>query len=161
MSTSECLRRRFLRLDIGCGLPFLMLTMLVAVGCGGGSPQTVPIQVDPTRQQLERLGTAYLLTTARLNRPPAKLDELLPALKPLGPTEQTLRSLNDGQEFVIVWGVELRQMKAEGNNVPVVAFEKTGKQGQRYVLRGRDIVLQMGDAELRGSTFPAGYKLPF
>jgi len=143
-------------------LPVLVILTSALVGCSSpitSDPGT--FEVDPAQQQIQQIGTVYLNATVRLNRPPQKRDELLADLKPLGPPDKTLRSKNDGEEFVIVWGVELRELKATGKDVPIVAFEKKGKNGKRYVLRGYNTVLQMDDSDLRDATFPPGYKLPF
>lgn len=141
-------------------LPLSGLSLLLAIlcGCGGNAERPTPPQItDPTHLALEKIGNAYV----RVQGVPKSKADLLPILKSFGKPEDILKSPNDGQEFVIVYGVELRMMKATGNDVPVVAFEKTGKDGKRFVLRGRDAVSQLSDAELRGATFPQGYKLPF
>jgi hypothetical protein len=93
----------------------------------------------------------------KLNRPPANAKELLPFVQEMGKPADILRSPNDGQDFVVVWGVELRKLKETGNAVPVVAYEKVGKDGKRHVLRGRADVVLMTDGELKGAVFPSGY----
>jgi hypothetical protein len=110
---------------------------------------------------LQYIGVSYVRATLRLNRPPARLDELLPDLQELGKADQILVSPNDGQPFEIVWGVELRKLKARGSAVPILAYEKTGKNGKRHVLRGRTEVLEMTDSELKAGKFPPDYKFPF
>jgi hypothetical protein len=140
----------------GAAARLLLLGALAAAGCSAGTPADPS---DPTRQNLDKLGVAYLRATMKLNRPPANLKELMPLLQEFDRSkpEQILHSPNDGQDFVIVWGVELRKMMATGNAVPIVAYEKAGKDGKRYVLRGRADVVLMSDGELRGATFPSGY----
>lgn len=140
-------------------LTFSILALCFAflVGCGGGDKPSAPQITDPTHLALEKIGDAYI----RANGPPKSKADLLPILKHFGKPDEVLKSPNDGQEFIIVYGVELRMLKATGNDVPVVAFEKSGKGGKRYVLRGRNSVSQLSDSELRAATFPAGYKFPF
>jgi hypothetical protein len=141
------------------GVCCLLLGWLGAAGCGAPAGAPVP-KDDPARESLEHIGDAYGRATFGLNRPPANLKELQPYLKEQGDPAKLLRSPNDGEDFVIVWGVELRQLKARGNDVPIVAFEKTGKGGQRYVLRGRSDVVLMTDVQLKAATFPPGYSPP-
>jgi hypothetical protein len=112
---------------------------------------------DPTRLKLESIGRAYIWATRSLGRPPADLTELLPFVEKQGKPTNILSSPNDGQGFEIVWGVDLRQLKARGSAVPVIAYEKVGKGGKRYVLRGRADVVLLTDGELKSSAFPEGY----
>jgi hypothetical protein len=126
-----------------------------ALGCG--APGAPAPKDDPTAEHLEKLGDAYLRVTINLNRPPNNVKELLPTLQQMGGGDKLLHSPSDGQDFVIVWGAELRQLKARGNDIPIVAYEKNGKDGRRYVLRGRSEVVLMTDGQLRGAKFPAGY----
>jgi hypothetical protein len=61
----------------------------------------------------------------------------------------------------IVYSVELKGLKVTGAQLPIVAFEKSGKDGKRYALRGMNTVVQLTEAELKSSVFPEGYKFPF
>lgn len=133
----------------------VFLAWCAALGCG--APGTPVDKVDPTAKNLDRIGDAYVRATMTLRRPPENLQELEPVLAMQGKPEDILRSPNDGEDFVIVWGVELRRLKAQGNAVPVVAYEKKGKDGKRYVLRGRAEVILLTDGQLKAATFPAGY----
>ena len=134
----------------------LVLFALALTGCGG-SPKESSLPTDPTYLALEKIGNAYI----RIDPPPQKKAELVAALKGFGKPEEILKSPNDGHEFIIVYGVKLQMLKATGNEIPVVAFEKFGKDGKRYVLRGRNGITQLTDAELREAKFPDSYKLPF
>jgi len=141
----------------------------VLLGCvaAAGCRSSVKTALDaPAARNLEKIGDAYLRATQQKDKPPQGLDDLLPALKEQTTKESSrpedlLRSPNDDEKYEIVWGVELRRMKATGNDVPIIAFEKRGKDGQRYVLRGQKEVLLMSESQLRSATFPEGYKLPF
>lgn len=144
-------------------MPSYKLTVCIMVlfsfsllGCGGSQKES-SLPTDPTYLALEKIGNAYI----RIAPPPQKKAELVAALKSFGKPEEILKSPNDGHEFIIVYGVKLQMLKATGNEVPVVAFEKFGKDGKRYVLRGRNGITQLTDDELRDAKFPDGYKLPF
>jgi hypothetical protein len=140
------------------GVVCVLCAALVSVGCGKGASAKLE---TPTAKNLEKIGDAYLRACTRLNRPPANMAELMLDLKDQGVPAEILRSPNDGAEFEIVWGVELRRLRAKGNDVPIIAYEKRGKDGKRYVLRGRDEPLELSDSELRSAKFPDGYVLPF
>jgi hypothetical protein len=131
---------------------------LLTAGCGKSSP---PEYTTPIERNLEHIGNAYLYATNRLTRPPQNLDELMPELKKQGSPDELLLSPNDGEKYEIVWGVELRGMKATGSDIPIIAYEKKGKGGTRYVLRGRREVLQMSASTLKAAKFPSGYQFPF
>ena len=139
-------------------LGVIILAIVIACFVLAVSPPGQPAaQDDPTRQKLEQIGAAYMRANIKLGRPPANAKELLPHLQEIGKPEQILHSPSDGEDFVIVWGVELRNMKATGNAIPIVAYEKVGKDGSRHVLRGRADVVLMSEGQLRGATFPSGY----
>jgi hypothetical protein len=113
-----------------------------------------------------------------LNRPPQSKDELLPDIKlvlstsvdPDNPemTSETtmnpadvLRSANDGEEFVIHWGVDVREMNLAGprSQLPVLAYEKRGKDGKRLILQIR-FVREVMDEQFADLPFPTGVKRP-
>jgi hypothetical protein len=146
-------------LPLRAKLPVVCCLLLGCLGCGGRSgPSDSP---SPTAERLEKIGDAYVRATTLHNRPPRNLEELLPALKYYGKTEELLVSPNDGAPFHIVWGVELRRLKAKGKAIPIIAYEKTGKDGKRHVLRGRNEVLLLSAGELKSATFPPDYTFPF
>lgn len=137
-----------------------LVTCALALGCNrGGNVERDP--PTPTERQLESIGDAYVRATIKLDHPPGSLTELMPWLKEQGNPEEILRSPNDGQNFEIVWGVELRRLKARGSDIPIIAYERLGKDGTRHVLRGRSEVLRMSESELRSAKFPDGYSFPF
>jgi hypothetical protein len=146
------------------GLYFCAIRLLVLVpaccllGCGPSGARPDPS--DATRQNLEAIGNAYLRSTTQHNHPPTGREELAEAIRLSGQSEDVLRSPNDGEEFVLVWNVELRRLKAYGNSVPILAYEKQGKNGRRYVLRGRADVVLLSDSQLRASVFPPGVSAP-
>ncbi|MCY2969667.1 MAG: hypothetical protein NTZ30_03240 [Planctomycetota bacterium] len=133
-----------------------ILPIVMLVGCGSGDKPSA-ITTDPTIISLDKLGGAYIRGTP----PPKTKAELLAIFKSCNHPKELLISPSDGQEFIIVYGVELKGLKVTGAQLPIVAFEKTGKDGKRYALRGMNTVVQLTEAELKSSVFPEGYKFPF
>jgi hypothetical protein len=140
-----------------------------AAGCGNGEPQfkEEPVPTE-CQKRLRIIGDTYVRATQKLNRPPNNLSEFMPTLKDYvkaqpsaGKADEILKSPNDGQLFEIVWGVMLLQLKDRGSDVPIVAFERVGANGERNVLRGSRETLLMSERELRSGKFPDGYKPPF
>ena len=135
-------------------VPLLLLTFFL-IGCGGEKIE--PLTTDPTVIALDKIGSAYIRGTP----PPKTKAELLAIFKLSSFPKELLISPNDGQEFIIVYDVELKGLKVSGAQLPVVAFEKSGKDGKRYVLRGMNTIVQLTDEQLKSSVFPAGYNFPF
>jgi len=133
-----------------------ILSIVMLVGCGSGDKPSA-ITTDPTIIALDKLGGAYIRGTP----PPKTKAELLSIFKSCNHPKELLISPSDGQEFIIVYGVELKGLKVTGAQLPIVAFEKSGKDGKRYALRGMNTVVQLTEAELKSSVFPEGYKFPF
>ena len=131
-----------------------ILPIVMLAGCGSGDKPST-ITTDPTIIALDKLGGAYIRGT------PKTKAELLSILKSCNHPKGLLISPSDGQEFIIVYSVELKGLKVTGAQLPIVAFEKTGKDGKRYALRGMNTVVQLTEAELKSSVFPEGYKFPF
>ena len=133
-----------------------ILPIVILAGCGSGDKPSA-ITTDPTIISLDKLGGAYIRGTP----PPKTKAELLSIFKSCNHPKELLISPSDGQEFIIVYSVELKGLKVTGAQLPIVAFEKTGKDGKRYALRGMNTVVQLTEAELKSSVFPEGYKFPF
>ena len=131
-----------------------ILFIVMLAGCGSGDKPST-ITTDPTIIALDKLGGAYIRGT------PKTKAELLSIFKSCNHPKELLISPSDGQEFIIVYSVELKGLKVTGAQLPIVAFEKTGKDGKRYALRGMNTVVQLTEAELKSSVFPEGYKFPF
>ena len=97
-----------------------------------------------------------------LGRPPDNARELLPYIRYNGPggPEAVLSSPNDGQEYMILWGVAREDMQpvADGR-YPVLAYEQQGKDGRRYVLAVKNI-LAMTPEQFKKALFPPGHKPP-
>jgi hypothetical protein len=107
---------------------------------------------------LQSINGAYVKTTQKLGRPPKDAQEIRPALQEIGDPDQLLRSPSDGQEFVIIWGVDPRVQMPKDGKLPVLAYEKKGSGGKRYVLQMPTMITTLTDDELRNAYFPGGHK---
>lgn len=137
----------------------IVLACLSAVGCGGGPPPAV--ETSRAEVNLQRIGAAYAAVAAR-GRPPRNAADLARDLQ-AGPDQTNpsdlLRSPNDNQEYVIVWGVDFRKLAMQrGGNVDVVlAYERVGKDGKRLVLKPPALVSSLTEEEFRAAAFPPGH----
>ncbi|HEX3315752.1 MAG TPA: hypothetical protein VHR72_12705 [Gemmataceae bacterium] len=123
------------------------------LGVGGCGQRRVEPTAVTSYENLGAINGAYSKATRTLNRPPKSLDELLPFLKEVGDPEAILRSPRDGEPYVIVWDVDLR----EKGPVPIFAYERLGKDGSRFISNGR-IVSKMTNEDFGKANFPAGHR---
>lgn len=138
-----------------------------ALGCGSGETAS---PVTPSSKHLSAIGAAYAQATTALDRGPQSKDELMPYLQqepdpddPDKPVQnididQVFRSPNDDQDYVILWGVDLREYPGR-RQAPVIAYEKQGKDGKRVVLQGR-WAHTVSDDRLADLPFPMGFRAP-
>ena len=89
---------------------------------------------------------------------PTKAEDLLPFLGDSSASDEVKRAMtrsdNDGEEFVIVWGVDLRKLGKNGLSRDVIfAYEKRGKGGQRYVLKPPVDIFVIPDDVFKSSKF--------
>ncbi len=142
--------------SLGIGLLFLF-----ALGCG--SSETREVKLEPSLERLKVISRAYIEASRDLEHPPQNAGELMPYLKGgrIDPAE-ILRSPTDGQEYTIIWGVDMNNLPpVEGppNNFIVLAYEKQGRDGKRWVAGFRR-ARQMTDEEFKDAPFPPGHKAP-
>jgi hypothetical protein len=145
-------------------VPLFFASLACLMACGCGAPSHTGEEVPPPTEAQKRLliiGDAYVRATAKNGKPPQNLNDLLPFLKARGKPDELLRSPDDNQNFEIVYGSNLIGLKVTGSDVPIVAYERAGKGGQRNVLRGDRETLLMSESELRSAKYPDGYKPPF
>jgi hypothetical protein len=106
--------------------------------------------------ELSRYLKAILAEEAQANER-AESDEPV-AAKDVRTVEDVMRSESDGEEFVIHWGVDYRGPR--GFKAPLLAYEKRGKDGRRYVLQGARTVRQVTNEEFAELPFPPGFNPP-
>jgi len=132
------------------------LAMGIVVGCSG---KPVDQPQSPTEDRLYTFGKAYIQASSQLGRGARNLAEIKTYL-PANAPDDLLRSPNDGENFVILWGVDFNKLPPGPDPFYVGAYEKTGKGGRRYVLRFPIGVVSMTDSELKAAVFPPGHKPP-
>jgi hypothetical protein len=148
-----------LRTEYGLKIGVCSLVLLGGYGCGSKSAfKEQPL--GPT--QLMVIGRAYAAATDALDRPPQSKDEIKPYVHKDWAGKDVFRSPNDNEEFVILWGVDIRDFNLSGHpdNLPVLAYEKQGNDEKRLVLLGGRYVKLVADEDLAKLKFPAPYKAP-
>jgi hypothetical protein len=148
-----------------------LVYVLASVGGFGCGSKNVAKELPRASLQLKNIGYAYVRATESNGSAPNSKDELMPFLNvPKGPDNpektinpaDTFRSPTDGEEFVIHWGVDIRTLNLAGNpdRLPVIVYEKYGKDGKRYVLQGVRQVRHVTDEDFANLPFPPGFKRP-
>jgi hypothetical protein len=106
------------------------------------------------------IARAYSQYNSKYEKPPTGIGQLQPFLKEVGNPEELFRSPKDGQPYVICWGVDLLAPPNWAKSTPILAYEKYGANGHRYVLTTMRSVLLMSDTEFRQASFPPGHQPP-
>ena len=145
-----------------------LLACMCGLGCG--SSHKVP-PANPSAKNLDDILWAYARATTALGYGPRNKDELAPFFKvepdpdePDRPVRSVdvanvYRSPNDDQDYVIDWGFDIRELDRNPKYWPVIAYEKSGQNGKRYVIQGRYVRL-VTDEDLADLPFPEGFKRP-
>jgi hypothetical protein len=113
-------------------------------------------KANSIEDRLLKIGTAYRNAIRRLGHAPKDFQELQPSLEGK-PTEDFLRSPNDGEPLVVIWGVDFDKLPP---GYVVGVYEKKGVDGKRYVLRFPLGVKVMTDEQWKKAVFPPGYTPP-
>lgn len=135
-----------------------LILLFPMCGCG---QRSIVGPVDKTRAKLQALSGAYRAATLKADQAPSKPDDLLPFLGDESTSEEqkreTFRSDNDGEEFVIAWGVDFRKLVVDiASRDLIFVYEKRGKNGQRYVLKLPTDVFVIPDDVFQKSQFLKG-----
>jgi len=138
--------------------PAWCIVLLVAAlaplsGCRRQKP------IDPVEGQVSEnlsvIARAYNKAIEKNKKPPASVEDLKPFLPTDKPADSLLKSVRDGEPFVILWGTDPRT----GMDVKplVIAYEKKGQGGKRMVFTAMG-VMTMNEAGFAEARFPAGHK---
>jgi hypothetical protein len=136
----------------------LLCSWAVLAGCSSSSPTTVLARLDPTQEKLIKIKLAYSHFLSEKGTPPRSAEDLRPLLASGGDNpDDILRSSRDAQPFVICWGVDINAKLPWAKTVPVLAYEKEGVGGSRYVLTAVRSIGLMSEQEFREASFPPGH----
>jgi hypothetical protein len=140
--------RRAQRITVGL---FVVLGIMAAIGCDGGTRVNKP----PDESNLRGIVRVYGIATRDLGRPPKSMDELTAIYAQADPDpSKYVRSPRDGEELVVVWGLDLERQPAD----MVVAYERKGADGKRMVVTADNIVRDVTNDEFAKLKFPKDYK---
>ncbi len=130
-------------------------------GCSSGA-RVVSVPLDRTQENLLYIGQAYVRYLTEKKTPPANVEQLKPYLKQVGNPDEILRSPRDGEPYNICWGVDLSKPPtwAKEKSTPVIAYERRGSGGQRYVLTTMRNAMPLSDEEFKQASFPPGHQPP-
>jgi hypothetical protein len=133
----------------------LALTMIALALGGCSKPQ--PPQEDPAVVNLRKIVLAFDVAEYKLRRAPKNEEELKRFFGETGATgapDQYLRSPRDGQLYVVLYGTPLDP----DDRSTILAHEKEGAEGKRYVITlSRDVRLLTED-EFARAEFAGGKK---
>jgi hypothetical protein len=143
-------------------LAVLLLSYFVIHGCSGSStPIYVDKPLDPTHDKLMKIGMAYMRFVSNRKQPPQEWADLRPILAEMENADEPWRSARDGQPLVVCWGVDLSKRPDWAKTTPVLAYEKQGSNGSRYVLTVVRSVELLSDKDFREASFPPGHNPGF
>jgi hypothetical protein len=129
----------------------IALAFLTTVGCGGGTVTNKP----PDESYLRGLVRTYSTAARDLGRPPKDIEEIKAIYGAVDPDPaKYVRSPRDGEEFVVVWGLDLDRATAD----TVVAYERKGADGKRMVVTADSTVKEVTNDELKQMKFPKDHK---
>lgn len=129
---------------------FVLLAILLSASAGCSSKPSADVAAVDETENLYKIERAYDAATKRLNRPPADVEQLKPFLREHGDPDTILKSPRDGQPYVIIFNADIR--KGFEMPPPIVAHEKAGVNGKRYVLTVMGVV-SMSDEEFAKAKF--------
>jgi hypothetical protein len=138
----------------------LLVTCLFAIGSLGCAPKPESTEVEPIRD-LNHIQRAYGIMVSGHNRPPRDMAEVRKILDELHvgdlnpQADEVLVSSRDGEPYVIIMNANLGM--ADGRD-EILAYEKTGVEGNRYVLLMSRDVRQISDDEFRRAKFAKGHR---
>jgi hypothetical protein len=124
-------------------------TAVLLAGLAGCSPSTHVVPLTKAEKSLTSIVLAYKEAHKQLGRAPKSADELKPFLKEFGDPGELLVSPNDGQPFVVVWGVDPTRGGPIGYKGmwQIIAYDQKGTGGRRAVtdIRGRPMTVPEED----------------
>ncbi len=127
---------------------FIIVLLLITVS---GCSRTPTVQKS-SPGNLEKIQTAYMAFYDSKKRPPKSAEELAPFLKK--PLDEVLVSQNDKEKYVIIWDTD--PYKDMGESPVVIAYERKGVDGKRFVFHGMGVEYMTAD-QFSKANFPQGH----
>ena len=122
-----------------------------AYGCGSDVDKPPP---PKDSNNLRGIIRCYVTATGNLGRPPQNMDELKAVLAGLvDDPSPYFRSTRDGEEYVVVWGLQLDSVPAD----TIIAYERTGVDGKRMVINRDGVAKEVTKEEFSKLKFPKGH----
>lgn len=133
-------------------------TSLLVVWLGLPGCSSKPLKrEEPGAVNLRKISQAYDVADLKIGHPPRSVDELKRCFKEIGETgdpDQILRSPRDGELYVIRYGAPL---DSDARDI-ILAYEKNGAEGKRYVLTQARRVQVVTDGQFATAKFAASRK---
>jgi hypothetical protein len=122
-------------------------SLFVLVVIGGCRPTIDEVSLTPAEKSLTYIALAYGDAHSELGRGPKDADELKPFLKVFGDPDALLVSPNDGQPYVIGWGVDPTRGGPTDymQMFPILAYEQSGGKRAITDIRGRPMTVPAED----------------
>jgi hypothetical protein len=121
-------------------------------GCG---PSAVHGPPASDADHLRSIVNVYAIANRDLGRPPTKMVELENVLAPvMKDPSSVFRSSRDGEQFVIVWGLDVGRY---GNTSTPLAYEKNGVNGKRLIVDFQGKIREVSNEEFAQIKFPKGH----
>jgi hypothetical protein len=118
------------------------------VGCSNEESQK---EAESEFNRLNAIQAAYMECIEKTDTPPAGPEELTKYVPEGVDADSLFTSTRDGHPYIIHWGVDFRGH--QGQQPLVLGYEKTAKDGQRYVWTGFGVLL-MSNEEFSKAEFP-------
>lgn len=135
----------------------LGLLVVAAQGCSPPASIVVRNPMDPTQERLLDLVNAYWQYNISHRVPPRSATDIEPILRERGIADDVFRSPRDGEPFVVCWGTNVVR-PAQGTAArPILAYEKNGRDGSRFVVLAERKVELLTEDEFLQASFPTGY----
>jgi hypothetical protein len=134
---------------------------VAALLCIAGCSSKPVSREDEQTQDLNCIARAYGIIVNADHHAPKNVEEIKKLLSGLHKAdivpdpEEILVSTRDGQPYVIIYGVNLGMVAPSPE---ILAYEKKGAEGKRYVLLMSRDVRQITDEEFKQAKFANGHK---
>jgi hypothetical protein len=136
-------------------LASLFTAASLVVGCGPPPPREYDEQTVAAADMFKKVAAAYLQAYQSKKKPPTA-DDLKPLLKQHGDSIESLISPRDHKPIVLVPFVPGSQFAED--EMPILAYEAEGVNGERMMVDSRGVVRLEKDADFARIKFAGGHK---